>query len=318
MIRATPTFSVIIPLYNKEKDIRNTLQSVLKQTFTDYEIIVVDDGSTDAGAQVVKGLKDDRIKLFTKKNEGVSKARNLGVEKASASYIAFLDADDYWYPNHLENLRRLIQTYPEAKWFLTAYEKKRTKNFITKMVSEITTQPNGWMGIVDDYFKHSLVDCLAWTSAVCMRKDFFLKLKGFDYTITNGAGEDTDLWLRAALISPPAFINWVSARHNLDGSNRISHTPTLNRVFMNLDKYEGQAEHNPNLKKYLDLNRYSYALQHKLAGDIQSYKKYKTGIDIKNISFTQRILLQLPVWLLKLLLKAQVTLEKKGYRLTSF
>ena len=313
-----PEFSVIIPLYNKEKDILNTLQSVLSQTFTNFEIIIVNDGSTDKSAEIVNTINDDRIKQYSKKNEGVSKARNYGVEKAQSPYIAFLDADDYWYPNHLEDINLLTDKFPESNWFLTAYEKKRTQSFTTSMQSPITQKEKGWTGIVSNYFENSLVDCLAWTSAVCMRKDFFLKLKGFDYTITNGAGEDTDLWLRAALISPPAFINRVSARHNLDGSNRISHTPTLNRVFMNLDKYEAQAKHNPNLKKYLDLNRFSFAIQHKLAGDSVSFTNYFKKIDLKNLTSKQRLLLRLPKFILKVLLKIQNVLERKGVRLTSF
>jgi len=96
-------FSVVIPLYNKEKDVLKTIQSVLKQSHSKFEIIIVDDGSTDSSIEIIKNIKDERIRLFSKKNEGVSIARNYGVEKATTEFIAFLDADDYWHPNHLEN-----------------------------------------------------------------------------------------------------------------------------------------------------------------------------------------------------------------------
>src|SRR5690554_7362859 len=125
------------------------------------------------------------------------------------------------------------------------------------MISPIMENKN-WMGIVDDYFKNSLIDALAWTSAVCMKKEFFQSLNGFDSSITNGAGEDTDLWLRAALEEPLSFSTKISATHNLDSSNRISHTPTKKRNFMALDKYEAEAKENIFLKKYLDVNRYSF------------------------------------------------------------
>jgi len=311
-------FSVIIPLYNKEKDIKKTLQSVLNQTVTDFEIIIVDDGSTDQSAAIVKNIPDNRIRLFIKKNEGVSKARNFGVQKAKSDFIAFLDADDYWYNHHLEDLNTLLTTFPETNWFLTAYEKKRTHNLTTKMVAPVATKPPGWMGIVTDYFYNSLVDCLAWTSAVCMKRDFFNRLSGFDTSITHGAGEDTDLWLRAALTSPPAFINTVSATHNLLGSNRISHTPTLKRTYLNLDKYEDDATKNNALKKYLDLNRYSLAIQHKRAGDTNAFKNYTHKIDLKNLSRKQRFLLRLPKPLLTVLIHIQGFLEKRGIRLRSF
>ena len=90
-----PKFSIIIPLYNKEKDIETTINSVLNQTFTNYEVILVDDGSTDNSYKVVSDIEDSRIQIFKKENQGVSKARNYGVSKAKTEYIAFLDADDF-------------------------------------------------------------------------------------------------------------------------------------------------------------------------------------------------------------------------------
>src|SRR5262245_2597869 len=102
-----PFFSVIIPLYNKENYIRNTLKCVLEQSFTDFEIIIVNDGSTDNGLKVVKEFTDSRIVIEEQTNKGVSAARNLGIEKAAGTMIALLDADDYWFPNHLEVLHAL-------------------------------------------------------------------------------------------------------------------------------------------------------------------------------------------------------------------
>ena len=119
-------FSIIIPLYNKEKDIEKTISSVLEQTFNDFEIIIVNDGSTDKSEEIVKGIKDERITIFSKKNEGVSSARNFGVKKPNTSFIAFLDGDDYWYPNHLENLFSIISKHPDHSWYAAAYDKKRS------------------------------------------------------------------------------------------------------------------------------------------------------------------------------------------------
>ena len=120
-----PKFSIVIPLYNKEKDIKKTLESVFEQSFQDYEIIIVDDGSTDSSRKIVLALDDPRIELYSKQNEGVSKTRNLGVEKANTDHIVFLDADDYWYPNHLENLNSLVINYPKEFWYATAYEEQQ-------------------------------------------------------------------------------------------------------------------------------------------------------------------------------------------------
>src|SRR5690554_857341 len=112
-----PKFSVIIPLYNKEKDVLSTLQSLLAQSFSDFEALVINDGSTDRSWEVVSSLKDPRIRLFDKANEGVSLTRNYGVRHAGARYIAFLDADDYWYPNHLDNLNQLTRKFPDCRWW---------------------------------------------------------------------------------------------------------------------------------------------------------------------------------------------------------
>ncbi len=310
-------FSVVIPLYNKRKDIEKTMASLLAQSFSDFEVIVVNDGSTDGGEKIIDTLLDPRIKLFHKKNEGVALTRNFGVEKAEAPHIAFLDADDYWHPNHLEDLNRLIEDFPDRQWYATAYEKKHNETLTTAMISPLMDKGE-WNGMVDDYFKNSLVDALAWTSAVCMKKDFFQQLGGFDATITNGAGEDTDLWLRAALASPLVFSSRISARHNLDGSNRISHTPTRNRVFFDPDKYEEMAEGNPFLKKYLDINRFSFAIQHKLAKDEKSFTDYVEKIDLHNLNQKQRFLLKQPRAFLLCLLRLKRIFESFGTRITAY
>lgn len=105
--------SVIIPLYNKEKAVRHTIQSVLNQTFSDFELVVVDDGGTDSSAAIVKEFVslDDRVKYFYKKNGGVSSARNYGLLKAQGEWVIFLDADDEMLPNNLQHLFDLVSTF---------------------------------------------------------------------------------------------------------------------------------------------------------------------------------------------------------------
>ncbi|PKA83626.1 glycosyl transferase family 2 [Ulvibacter sp. MAR_2010_11] len=313
-----PEFSIVIPLYNKERDIVKTLNSVFLQTITDFEIVIVNDGSTDDSEAMVKTVEDSRILLFSKENEGVARTRNYGVSKATSAHIVFLDADDYWHPNHLENLKNLIEKFPEHKWYATAYEKKHNHKLITSMLSPVMQQPKGWLGSIDNYFENSLMDALAWTSAVCFKKPFFEALGGFDASITHGAGEDTDLWIRAALKAPLAFSNTITARHNLDGSNRISNTPTLTRNYMNTETYVAAAKKDPFLKKYLDRNSYSFAIQHKMANDIPSFKNYLENIDVNNLTTRQRFLLKQPRSVLKLLVKGKDFAEKLGVRLTAF
>ena len=106
--------SIVIPLYNKEKSIATTLESVLAQSYTNYEVIVVDDGSTDNSANVVRELVNDKIRLISKPNGGVCSARNRGIQEAKSQYVAFLDADDLWEKDYLEEQVKMIADFPVA------------------------------------------------------------------------------------------------------------------------------------------------------------------------------------------------------------
>jgi len=102
--------------------VENTIKSVLQQSFTDFELILINDGSTDQSEVKIKAFTDSRIRYYAKENEGVSTARNLGIEKAMADYLTFLDADDYWYPDFLETMLASIREFPEHKIFSAAIE----------------------------------------------------------------------------------------------------------------------------------------------------------------------------------------------------
>ena len=114
MLGRDPFFSVIVPLYNKRPYIRRAVESVLGQEFQDFELIVIDDGSTDSGADELSDITDSRYRSIRQANQGVGAARNSGLSAARGHWVAFLDADDMWLPIHLEELRRIIMRYPDA------------------------------------------------------------------------------------------------------------------------------------------------------------------------------------------------------------
>lgn len=312
-----PFFSIIIPLFNKENFISDTISSALNQTFTDFEIIVVNDGSTDNSLGKVEAIKDSRIKLYTIKNQGVSHARNFGINKAKTDYICFLDADDYWYNNHLDHLFTLLEKHPNCGLYASAYKKKIGKSLLNSVYKNIPKH-SGWSGIVDDYFESSLVNSIAWTSAVMIPKNILDSIGYFDENITFGAGEDTDLWIRIALKYPIAFSNTVSAIHNLDAENRITNLNTNMRQFLNLDKYNVHTKEHKHLKKYLDLNRYSIGIQYKLAGNSKKAMDYFNKIDVGNLNFKQNVLIKSNVFVLKFLMNLQKLLRRLNINLTSF
>lgn len=115
----SPYFSVIIPAYNAEKYLECTLKSVYQQTFSDFEIVVVNDGSRDRTAEILNAQTDPRLRVFHQENHGVSAARNRAIRESKGKYIAFLDSDDAWIQNHLELARYFFEKYPEYVWYVT-------------------------------------------------------------------------------------------------------------------------------------------------------------------------------------------------------
>ena len=311
-----PFFSVVIPLYNKENYIQDTIESALNQTFTDFEIIVVNDGSTDEGLKVAEQIEDSRIKIFSTINGGVSRARNYGVEKAQSDYIVFLDADDYWYTQHLEKLNVLTSTFPNHSWFASAYEKRYSSNLIKSINSPILNKGKEWFGEVSDFFMHSFIDCLTSSSSVAMKKEFFISLEGFDTKISHG--EDTDLWVRAGLKENLIFSNKVTVQYNLTSNNRSSIINIRDRKNLNFNKFSKEEKNNKYLKKYLDLNRYSLALQYKMAKNNKMYNDLCETIDFGNLNNKQLFLLKTPTFLLISLLKIKKSLEYLGVKLSAF
>lgn len=312
-----PFISIVIPLYNKALSIEKTIDCALNQTISDFEIIIVNDGSTDGSAAIVESIKDSRIKIYSTKNQGVSAARNYGISKAQADYIAFLDADDIWLPNHLENLNTLHQKFPNCGLYCTAYA-KQYESIRTAAVFKNIPIKNNWIGIVDNYFESSLKNSLAWTSATLVPKSILEALDGFDVSITLGAGEDTDLWIRIALQHPVAFCNSVTAIHNLQSENRISNSKIDSRQFIDLDVYEPMTKDNPSLKTYLDLNRFAIGMQYKLSGNTKIAELYFNKIDHDSLNKKQRFIISQSAATIGLIKRFQIILRKLRINLTPF
>lgn len=312
-----PEISIVIPLYNKENEIENTLNSVLKQSFTNFEVIIINDGSTDKSESRVLAFSDNRIKYKKTENGGVSKARNKGIEMAVSPLIAFLDADDIWLPDHLFDLKKLYDDFPNAGLILKNYIFVYAGNHQVKPVFN-GIDPDNFRGIVDDFFYASLNYRLAWTSAAAIPKEVFKKVGVFDEKITLGAGEDTDMWTRTALSYPVAFDSKISALYKMDASNRISHSKTLKRSFSKLNKFIDEEKQNPSLKKFIDRYRVDYAVKHKLAGDTKTFKYYINGVNKSNLNTKTKLILALPTAFLRLLYKLKKVLERKNILISAY
>ncbi|MFV9552128.1 glycosyltransferase family 2 protein [Algibacter sp. PT7-4] len=309
-----PFFSIIIPLYNKEKYIKDTLNSILSQTFNDFEIIIIDDGSTDNSFKIASEFKDERIQIIRQNNTGVSIARNNGIKVSKGKYIALLDADDTWYTNHLYELKKLILLFPNAGLFCNNYEVYYNTEF--KKAAQFNFKFNNNCLIVKDYFKASIINSVAWTSAVAFSKENFYLVGGFKEQFTGA--EDLDLWIRFALKFKTAFNPTITMSYKLYVSESLSKTEfnAMRYDFINNFNYEENL--NASLKLYLDINRYAAALRSKVNGDINIYKKLKSEIKYSNLNLKQKILLNTPRSIIKLAKKVQNHLIKRGIYYTAF
>lgn len=156
-----PFISIIVPLYNKEFCIRDTIESILSQSYTNYELIIINDGSTDCSLHIVSDISDNRIRIINKSNEGVSATRNRGIKEAKGDYILFLDADDYLYPDGMQTLIDLKNKYPDAQIYTGNFETQKTNSFhkMCKLQQE---------GYINDPFK------LKWHKTWDMRLGSFI------------------------------------------------------------------------------------------------------------------------------------------------
>ena len=215
-------FSVIIPLYNKAAYIERAIQSVLSQTFQEFELIVVDDGSTDDSSAQLSVISQQlsvaapeiykKIKVIQQQNQGVSTARNNGVKLAKYDYIAFLDADDSWEPTYMEEMNGLIAAYPNAgiygsSYFIVKNGKKR--------IAPIGVEKDSDRGLINYCQVYSKTLCMPlWTGATIIRKSIFDLENGFNPRLK--LGEDFDLWIRVAIKHPVAFLNKPLANYQQD------------------------------------------------------------------------------------------------------
>lgn len=209
--------TVVIPLYNKADCIATALDSVLIQTYQDFEVIVVDDGSTDDGAAVVEQYADPRIRLIRQENAGVSAARNKGISEARGEYVAFLDADDEWMPEFLAEIVALQQEFPDCKAQATTYvqcQNGEKKNIILNKLPF-----SGDHGVLTNYFEvatHS--NPPIWTGGVCIERALLQDLGGFPLGIKSG--EDLLTWARIATHTHWAYSLKPYAIFNMEGYNK--------------------------------------------------------------------------------------------------
>ncbi len=211
--------SVIIPVYNKRNFLPRTLRSVLRQSFRNFEVILVDDGSTDGGIDVIRAVRDSRIRIIEQSNQGECAARNTGIALARGRLLAFLDADDSWEPDFLSTIVDLRRRYPAAGLYATNY-------YIKTFGQE--ARPAGIVGLPiwtkrfqsNDYFRLGTGGELPISaSSVCIPRHVINEVGGFP--LGEKMGGDQHVWWRICARYPFAFDTTCLATYHRDADNRV-------------------------------------------------------------------------------------------------
>lgn len=312
-----PLFSVIIPLYNKEKYVQQTIESVLQQTFTDFELIVVNDASTDESVAIVSQISDARIKLIENPgNSGLSTTRNHGISKASGKIITLLDADDLWFPTFLETIKNLYKTFPEASIYGTDYIEKYLHQEDLEPKKNISKSLKGTSFVIADFFEASMFQPIFSQSNIAFKKEICAESIIFNPKIT--FAEDIDFYIKYGSRHKVAYHYEALAEVRFDVPNQMSKNSIASKILPDLDRYETLATKNVSLKKYLDLYRYIFAAMYRFENAIPQQKKILKQLDYTNLTFKQRLLLKSPRFVLLLLKRIKGFLLKRNIRVTSF
>lgn len=307
-------FTVIIPLYNKEKYIENAIKSILNQTFTDFNLLIINDCSTDASATIASKYKSDKVQIFThEKNAGLSASRNTGIKNANSNYITFLDADDLWQPTFLESVFQLIQNFPEARIFGTNYEEV-WESVIKKPHNGSEILPINFSGYIN-FFKINIKQGIYNHGSVCFHKEVFEKIGYYNENIS--FSEDLDFNIRANHNFKLAYHNSVQMSYFMQTENQLTQSSLHNKTIPDFDIYENWAKTNSDLKKYLDFERYALGKRLKKNNDLR-WKKIIANIDSRNLNCKQNILLKMPIFMLNLIDKLKLFLLKIGIKTSTY
>lgn len=306
-------FSVVIAVFNKEKYVAETIQSVLDQSYAHFEIVILNDGSTDNSEREILKFNDPRIRYFSQENQGAGAARNFVIKEAKYDFIALLDADDIWRPFYLEEQAKLITDFPEESVFATGIDVE-SKGKIYASEYSIPNLQEGEVRIID-FYSASFLNSILTSSSTVLHKNVFSKIGYYNPSIKSG--QDTDLWIRLGLEYPVVFLNRSCARYRFALSS-LSNSKIKVSDRASYEKFEAFEKDNPALKKFLDLNRYSLCILAKLEGNKETFENNFQKISQKNLTKKQQFLLRQNKTVLKYLSKTKNNLEKFGLRLGTF
>ena len=262
-----PKFSIIVPLYNKAPYVKKALESICAQTYRDFECIVVDDGSTDGSLDVVRSLDigDCKLEIISQANAGVATARNNGVAASKGEFLCFLDADDWWEPTFLEEMSRLIDTYPDAGLYGCDYfyVKNGRKKIFPKNVE-------GYIDYCKVYTQCGVMP--VHPNGVIIPRKVFDEIGGFDPSIK--MGEDFILFMQIVLKYKVAFLNKQLVTFNQDADPTWRAITKLHKpeyhMLWHVSQWDSQEKTNASYKAMIDMLRVNGLLPYWLSDDFHA------------------------------------------------
>jgi len=311
-------FSIVIPLYNKAEYITKTLRSVMMQTYPRFEVLVVDDGSTDKSLEVVRSLsqEDARIKVITQSNQGVSSARNTGIRAAQYELIALLDGDDWWDTRYLEEMVGLIQEYPSVSVYSTqcalVYQGAPypSKEILAENAKKTACFDCFQIGITLKYLPYN-------SSCIIIRKGILQQTELFDERIS--FFEDQDLFIRICALSQLAYIEkGPLSFYNKDipdDRRTTGQTPALEKhLLYYTEKFEPYYALNPNLRVFLSIFTLNGLYDLRFCSNYKSFKREKLkNIPLKMFSLHHLIKYYCPGFVTDFLRKVYLWAKKSPY-----
>lgn len=213
--------SIIVPLFNKEISCRSAIESVLNQTYPHFELIIINDGSTDRSVAIVESImiSDSRVKLYNQVNKGVSSARNFGAKIANNDYLAFIDADDLWHPRYLDILIKAISQFPEEKWFGVSYKRFIGEHFFCQEINEGEFKKlNFFQATIDSKYRKPGYSSLINSDSFIIKKDLFQLVNGYDESMEYT--EDLNFYTKIAELSEIVWANIELTFYRVDAENQ--------------------------------------------------------------------------------------------------
>ena len=306
-------FSIVIPVFNKEKYIKETILSVLNQTYDNYEIIIINDASTDNSLKIIEEVISDKAVIINNKNNlGLSASRNIGFEASSEKYVAFLDGDDVWDKNFLKEINELIINFPKESVFGTYYKENYNGKILYPKIN-VKEKLLGTKFVIKNFFEANLRRLIITQSCLVFKKNIFDTVGLYDLEIT--FAEDIDFYIRCFQNFNLAYSYQTYHTQRKMVHKSISNSKTDNLNYPLLDNYLGVSDE---LNRFINFYNYCFCRRKKNEGSKKSMIYYRNKIRFRWIGFLKTIVLFLPEFLYTTLLKFKRYLLKKGINISTY